>query len=207
MTLAVVKLGGSSIFQPELAQWVDALAASDQPLVIVPGGGPFADQVRCAQKQLGFSDRAAHDMAVLAMEQFGYVLLDMCTRFSPARTAKEISRALDCGQIPVWLPSSMIIGRPDIPASWDVTSDSLAAWLAGQLGADALLLVKQTHDFSHDDCFPDLAERGIVDPMLASMLPGDINLYVAGPKDVPETHGHTLPGVRIGIHAFAEQSG
>ena len=32
--------------------------------------------------------------------------------------------------------------RPDIPWSWNVTSDSLAAWLAGELPASRLVLVK-----------------------------------------------------------------
>lgn len=211
MTLAVVKLGGSSTFEPELRLWTEALAASGRPLVVVPGGGPFADQVRHAQKRVGFSDRAAHNMAILAMDQFGCILLDMSERFSPARTTDQISRALDRDQIPVWLPSSMVIGRKDIAASWDVTSDSLASWLAGQLGAGALLLIKQTRDISGGDRLSDLAKRGIVDPMLASTLPADIDLYIAGPKDVPTARGllaaGSLPGVRIGLPASVEQSG
>ena len=56
-----------------------------------------------------------------------------------------------CGEdrTPVWLPSTC--GHPGVRQSlpsWDVTSDSLAAWLAGKLGADALLLIKQTGAFS-----------------------------------------------------------
>ncbi len=42
----------------------------------------------------------------------------------------------------VWEPSSLRAGHSDIPESWDVTSDSLALWLAGQVGAAACILVK-----------------------------------------------------------------
>ena len=107
--------------------WIAALAASSLPLVIVPGGGPFADQVRDAQKRMGFSDAAAHAMAILAMDQFGHVILDRHERLAPARSLDEIEHALTDGKIPVWLPSSMAIPAPDIPCSWDITSDSLAA--------------------------------------------------------------------------------
>ena len=76
MRPAVVKLGGSTASAAGMDAWIAALAGSGLPLVIVPGGGPFADQVRQAQKRLGFSDGAAHAMAILAMDQFGHVILD-----------------------------------------------------------------------------------------------------------------------------------
>ncbi len=57
--------------------WIAALAGSSLPLVVVPGGGPFADAgPRRRTARLGFSDAAAHAMAILAMEQFGQVILD-----------------------------------------------------------------------------------------------------------------------------------
>jgi Uncharacterized archaeal kinase related to aspartokinases, uridylate kinases len=134
---AVVKLGGSTASHQELAVWIEALAGASLSLVIVPGGGLFADQVRDAQKRIGFSDDAAHVMALLAMEQFGQVILERHARFRPARTLEDMQRALAEGKIPVWLASTMVVTAPDIPATWDITSDSLAAWLAGRVGATA----------------------------------------------------------------------
>jgi Amino acid kinase family len=58
----VVKLGGSFAFSEHLRKWVEALAACVGRVVIVPGGGPFADAVRLAQTRMGFDDRAAHQM-------------------------------------------------------------------------------------------------------------------------------------------------
>src|SRR5262245_66659128 len=67
--LVVVKLGGSVIRSGELAAWLDAIASAPHPVVVVPGGGALADEVRSCQAALGFGDRAAHRMALLAMDR------------------------------------------------------------------------------------------------------------------------------------------
>jgi len=198
---AVVKLGGSTAGHNEMNVWIAALASSSLPLVIVPGGGPFADLVRSAQKGMGFSDTAAHAMAILAMDQFGHVILDSHERFLGARSVGEIGEALAGGKIPVWLPSTLALSAPDIPASWDITSDSLAAWLAGKLDAEALLLVKQSSVFSNRDDVDTLAARGIVDAGFDAMMSPAIDLLVAGPHDASTAEvklsSGRLPGLRI----------
>ncbi|RWK37093.1 (5-formylfuran-3-yl)methyl phosphate synthase [Mesorhizobium sp.] len=198
---AVVKLGGSTADAAEMADWVAALAGSKLPIVIVPGGGRFADQVRETQIYMDFSDTAAHAMAILAMEQFAQIILDRDERLAPARSLEEMGRALDAGKVPVWLPSSLALPAPDIPASWDVTSDSLAAWLAGKLGANALLLIKQTGAFFGSDTIDSLAVRGIVDAGFAAMLPEGSDVHLAGPKDAAGAGAllaaGNLPGIRI----------
>ena len=74
LSVTIVKLGGSLARTPHCAAWLDTLAAWGGPLILVPGGGPFADCVRVAQAAIGFDDAAAHRMALLAMEQFAIVL-------------------------------------------------------------------------------------------------------------------------------------
>ena len=115
-------------------------------VVLVPGGGPWADEVREAQKREGFDDRVAHRKALRAMEQYGKVLAGMRANLVPAAGIAEIHEVLRNGQIAVWMPYEMVVADPSIPESWDVTSDSLAAWLARQLNASALLLVKSLED-------------------------------------------------------------
>lgn len=196
--LTVVKLGGSTAQAAELHAWIAALAGSTVPLVIVPGGGPFADRVRETQPRIGFSDAAAHAMAILAMDQFGHVVLDRQDRLVAARSLEEIGEVLARQKIPVWLPSALAIGAPGIAASWDITSDSLAAWLAGRLGAGTLLLIKQSSGFSADDDVAGLTRRGLVDAGLAAMLPDDVALRLACPADVAgaaaELAAGRLPG-------------
>src|SRR5579875_2749273 len=139
----VVKLGGSQAGRPHVGGWLEALAACAGHVVLVPGGGPFADVVRTLQPKIGFDDIAAHHMALLAMEQFGRALASLRSGFELAVSMAAIADALERGCVPVWAPLMMAARAADIPASWDVTSDSLAAWLAGRLGVKRLVLVKQ----------------------------------------------------------------
>jgi dihydroneopterin aldolase len=208
---AVVKLGGSTANQAEMGVWIAALASSSLPIVIVPGGGPFADQVREAQKRMGFSDVAAHAMAILAMEQFAQIVLDRQERLVPARSLDEIEHAQQDGKVPVWLPSALAVPAPGIPACWDITSDSLAAWIAGKLGAEALLLIKQTSAFTGDDDVESLTARGVVDAGFATMLPPGVELHLAGPDDAAAggaaLSAGELPGIRIQRSAAIRKTG
>src|SRR5262245_9059824 len=135
----VVKIGGSLAYAPELKPWLDTLAEfGGGRIIIVPGGGPFADEVRRAQKACGFNDGAAHHMALLAMEQYGLMMTGIRTDLIPVSSLKEMKQALSQGKVGVWLPSVMTVGNPDIPESWDLSSDSLAAWLSDTLHAEKL---------------------------------------------------------------------
>ncbi|CAN2535364.1 hypothetical+protein [Methylocapsa aurea] len=143
----VAKLGGSLAASPALRRWLAALRLYPGPVTIIPGGGPFADAVRSAQEALGFSDAAAHDMAIMAMEQYGRALCDLEPGLFPAATPQEAAAAHAHDATAVWSPVAMTRADPQIPASWDMTSDSLAAWYAHEAGASALLLIKSV-DFS-----------------------------------------------------------
>jgi aspartokinase-like uncharacterized kinase len=137
----VVKLGGSLYSTPELKLWLQTLADTSisTPIVIVPGGGPFADQVREAQTLHHFNDAVAHHMALIAMKQFGLMLTALeakCQPFNPLKLEQALS---------VWLPDDSLLTDPVLAHSWDLTSDSLALWLASKLEAEQLLLIKHIH--------------------------------------------------------------
>jgi dihydroneopterin aldolase len=161
--VTVIKLGGSFAGSRYLAGWVEVLANSGGRSVVVPGGGPFANAVRHAQPKLGFSDAVAHHLALLAMEQFGQALASLSSNFVIVYSAAAIRRALLAGDVPIWSPTRMVLRRPEIVPSWDVTSDSLAAWLAGHIGAEQIVLVKHGGPFGNPVRAVDLAERGVVD--------------------------------------------
>lgn len=55
----------------------------------------------------------------------------------------------------------------DVPRSWDVTSDSLSLWLAAELKAARLILVKSAPAFGTDP--RRWVEDGIVDPAFPSL--------------------------------------
>ena len=155
----VVKLGGSLADSEALPHWLSAL--SQTAAVIVPGGGPFADEVRKAQARWGFDDQTAHDMAILAMRQYGLMLASL-GGLPTATTLNEL--AAKRHQATVWLPLPENLNAAGIPASWNITSDSLAAWLAGQLNAAHLLLVKSVKLSQHKAACDRLIADGILDP-------------------------------------------
>jgi aspartokinase-like uncharacterized kinase len=141
----VVKVGGGLLAFPGhldavLAALVDA--ASTRRVLIVPGGGPFADAVRAVDRELTLSDDAAHWMAVLAMDQYAHLLVSRLRSAGLASDAAGIAAELDQGRLPVLAPSRWLRNADPLPHSWDVTSDSIAAWVAGEVGARRLVLVK-----------------------------------------------------------------
>jgi aspartokinase-like uncharacterized kinase len=141
----VVKLGGGMLRHPEsLAPALAAVgeAARRRRTVVVPGGGPFADAVRDADGRFGLSDDAAHWMAVLAMDQYAHLLAERLARGRVVDRRRAVGAALAASAVPVLAPSRWLRAADPLPHAWAVTSDSIAAWAAGALGARRLVLVK-----------------------------------------------------------------
>ena len=141
----VVKLGGSLIAHPQHLEAVLAIvreAACRVRLVVVPGGGPFADVVRDVDRTLGLSDDAAHWMAVLGMDQFAHLIHSRLEGVALVSDRDGIRRGIDQGLVPVLAPSRWLQETDPLPHRWEVTSDSIAAWVAVMTGAPRLVLVK-----------------------------------------------------------------
>jgi aspartokinase-like uncharacterized kinase len=138
---AVLKVGGSLSRRPAaLRRLMSALAAlaRTRVLVVVPGGGPFADAVRRADRRFHLDDSSSHWMALLAMDQYAYLLAALAPRArlisSPAQLA--------AGRLNVLAVSAWLRSADPLPHSWTVTSDSIAAWVARKLSAKCVVLLK-----------------------------------------------------------------
>ena len=130
----VVKIGGSLSRDPLLKEWLQHLSEfGGGRVVIVPGGGEFADQAREHQAVWRFDDVAAHNMAVLGMAQYALMMQGLCRRLVIAATDAQIREALRAGRVAVWAPLDLLFQEPNRLTTWDVSSDSLAAWLANRL--------------------------------------------------------------------------
>jgi aspartokinase-like uncharacterized kinase len=139
----VVKVGGALLNTTDTFAWAVrelACAPRDGSVLVVPGGGPFADAVRAVDQRVGLSDSAAHWAAVLAMNQYAHVLATHLPRAAVVETVPMTAERSD--DLPVLAPYAWLRCTDPLPHSWDVTSDSIAAHVARATGARRLILMK-----------------------------------------------------------------
>lgn len=137
----VVKIGGGLL----RAEGLDGLRrgcaeatemARTRPVLVVPGGGPFADAVRVLDAELGLADDVAHGLALRAMDQLGVLLAHL---MPDAQLLTELVAPRSIGLLAA---APAFADRADVPQSWEVTSDSLAVLAAGAIGAATAILLK-----------------------------------------------------------------
>lgn len=139
---------------------------------------------------MGFDDRTAHRMALLAMAQFGYALTALSASLAPAPGLDAIRASVAGGGVPVWLPLDLLEGNPEVPETWDMTSDSLAAWLARRLDASRLIFLKR--GAAHSAALADLVREGILDPLAPRLLAGgEFEIWLCGARHIGGL-GHAL---------------
>jgi aspartokinase-like uncharacterized kinase len=171
--LTVVKVGGG-LGDDALQGLCAALGELGRrhPLLVVPGGAGFADAVRAADRRFGLRATTSHRMAILGMEQFGWLLSDLVP---DAVRCADLPR-VHAGRTAVLLPAALPLDQ--LPVSWEVTSDSIAAWVADRVGAGRLVLVKGV-----DGLFDEWPPRGEPLPRLtvaelAALRPGGVDKHL-----------------------------
>ncbi len=141
----VIKVGGALERDPVAFGAAIADLGSlrhDARIVLVPGGGPFADAVRDADRTLGLGSDTAHWMAILAMDQYAHLLRARIPRAIVIENPGRIRATCRAGRLPVLAPYRWLRRADPVPHSWDATSDSIAAWIAITLGAAHLVVLK-----------------------------------------------------------------
>jgi 5-(aminomethyl)-3-furanmethanol phosphate kinase len=171
--LTVVKVGGGvgDSALPALCTKLGELGKR-HPLIVVPGGAGFADVVREADRRFGLHAATAHRMAILGMEQFGWLLSEL---IPGAERCADLAR-VGAGRTTVLLPAALPLDP--LPASWEVTSDSIAAWVADRAGAGRLVLVKEV-----DGLYAEWPPRGepfarLTVAELAAIRTGGVDAYL-----------------------------
>lgn len=125
----VVKIGGSLLkYSKPILELL-----GDRDVIIVPGGGVFADTIRNIYEEYSLSDLAAHKMAILAMDQYGLYLSDI--------SGIPFSRKLDTETPFIFLPSQLLEEEDPFEPSWDITSDTIACYIARLVGAERFIIL------------------------------------------------------------------
>ncbi len=143
----VAKVGGSLYDLPELGERLQRLllSFSGRRILLVAGGGTSADVVRKLQPVHELSDAAAHRIAMESL-RVGERLL--CELIPSAILVSSLSDMLQPGTFVVqaadFVASHEKPGVEQLAHDWSVTSDSIAAWIGTQVGADEVLLLKST---------------------------------------------------------------
>jgi aspartokinase-like uncharacterized kinase len=165
----VVKVGGSLAETGRLGPALAMIRTARIPVVVVPGGGPFAESVRSLQRTMQFDDAVAHRLAMLGMHQMAELMVSIQDGFRVAQTLEQIAEVSGHGQVPVWAPLPMMAEDATVPAGWSATSDSLAARLTELLGGPRLALLKSV-DVEKGESAEELSRRGVVDPAFPTIV-------------------------------------
>ena len=183
----LVKIGGGLLAHPaHLRSTIDRLvdASREVRLAVIPGGGPFADAVRTADARIGLPDDTAHWMAILAMDQYAHLLASIHASLSLAESPSRIDAVLADGRVPVIAPFRWLRDADPLPHSWDATSDSISAWVAGEVRAKRLVLVKP----------PGVGSPNSVDPLFAAVVPNQLRWSVIAGDSVDELRSVIVGG-------------
>ncbi len=167
----IVKVGGGLLSRAGAFELVTGALASfgkGRRLLVIPGGGPFAEAVRELVRRVKVGDEAAHWMAVLGMDQYAHALTERTAGAVLVEQLPEVHAALDAGLIPVLAPYRWLRAADPLPHSWNATSDSVAAWVAGAVNAKRIVLIK-----------PAKGETSrLVDPLFLKTLPPGVDCVV-----------------------------
>jgi len=124
----VVLLGNDLIASPYLAHWLDALDASDVPVILCVGPADEAHPV-------AMHANPARRIALLSIEQNAWVLASHDDRCVVVDSRTELDWAMKQGKMSVWAPSKLAYNAGDITVEDRKTAGTLAAWFARSFDA------------------------------------------------------------------------
>ncbi len=133
----VVKIGGSLF--PDYA--IDlAKKLKNTNSVIILGGGEFANLIRKYDDEINFSEETNHWTAIDCMDIIAKLVNDKVDSTKLAYTVEEVNEISDEGFTPIFIVSKFLRDEDPFECSWDVTSDSIAAYVAHLLNANLLIV-------------------------------------------------------------------
>ena len=198
----VVKVGGSLCCGDGLAELCGELGSLGRrhPVLVVPGGGEFADMVRKSYRQYDLGETAAHCMALLAMDQYGYLLSRFIEGSSLEAEMVSARQTAESGRVAIFLPSATVIRADPLPHSWEVTSDTIAAWTACQLSCRRLVLLKNVDGLIRSRSSGSVAEE-IIDQMTIEQLAchsGGVDAYLGRFLNRKQLEAWVIHGLKPG---------
>ncbi len=176
----IVKIGGSWVENSKLPILVNLLQKFiDQKIVLVVGGGVFADLVRYIYNKNKMSEHTGHILAMKATEIFAYYLRSLNKNIIlTSKTTGFLNKNLN-----LWLPTMRLSYEPKFEKSWESTSDSIATWLYSHTKSNGLIFIKSL-DFlkRNNTTLCELQKNKILDLNVGKYLNKKKNLKIVGPE-------------------------
>jgi 5-(aminomethyl)-3-furanmethanol phosphate kinase len=151
---AIIKVGGSLAENPQALKGLGnelCRLSKRYALVVVPGGGKFADVVRVLDANFSLPPIISHQMAILAMDQYGLFLSKVIPESITCQTLAEAKRLSAKRALPILLPSKLLSHKAPFVPSWDVTSDSISAYIAVKLNACKVIFTTDVDGIFSED--------------------------------------------------------
>ncbi len=182
----VFKLSGSLDNEKTLSKLIRVIDELSLKLsiVIVPGGGAFADFIRARSARRKTSEKISHAQAVLSVGQFGYELAARFKNGIAARNRSQVEAAFKSGATPVFIPYPYAVEEKRIPATWNTTSDTIAAETCRYLGIGGLVLLKSVDGITENGRLKTTAGKAslknssVVDPVFNRHLEPGWDVFI-----------------------------
>ena len=178
----IIKIGGSWIDKVELNELITNLSKYSQleNIIIVVGGGCFADAVRLVYASNQMSEKTGHFLALKGTEMFAYIIKEINKRISLINNIESL-KVID-RKLKVWMPSIVLKDEPSFINSWEPTSDSVAAWLHTKLKSNGLVFVKSLIFKKKIYKLKHLQDKNVLDKNVGKYLCTQKNIKIVGPE-------------------------
>ena len=118
--------------------------------MFVIGGGEFANLIRKYDGEIEFSEDVTHETAIDSMDILAKLLNDKLAFTEISYTIEEAKSISDSNKIPIMICSGILKENEPFKHSWDVTSDSIAAYIASLLDAKLLIATNVNGIYTKD---------------------------------------------------------
>ena len=157
----IVKNGGSWLKNPKLPLLINFLQKfAKEKIVLVAGGGGFAETVRSVYTSNKMTEETGHILAMKATEIFAYYLKSINPKISITnKNTNFIKKNLN-----LWIPTEKLSFEKKFKKNWESTSDSIATWLYSNTKSKGVVFVKSL-SFKNDEKLKlkDLQKKKILD--------------------------------------------
>ncbi len=176
----IVKIGGSWLKNPKLPSLINFLHKfANQKIVLVAGGGVFAETVRNLYKSNKMTEETGHVLAMKATEIFAYYLKsinpDISITYKITNFIKE--------RLNLWIPTEKLSFETKFERNWESTSDSIATWLYSNTKSKGIVFIKSINFINKEKLkLKDLQKKKIIDLNVKKYIKRKKNLKIVGPE-------------------------